>query len=175
MKFGKPVTLDALLTQLAGQVRTNRGTIPADLVFASLAPEESFLSQPPGQRFVVVSPGNFQVDEPLWAGAGRNAMGVNGRFRLSLYRQYSTDQELRSDKELADATIGLIPLFAKVVNALHCYEAPDGTGWSFLREPMRCEMFDFRPKRIEKSNWALLSTTFAAKFVLTLESGDTPP
>jgi hypothetical protein len=174
MRYGVPIRLEALLSQFVTRVQARSG-LPTDLVFRSLAPDEAFTAVPPAKRFVVITPQSMVPVPSLFDGSGRYTMGVDGRFRVACIAEYSTDTEYRSTRELSDLTNGIIALFAKCIDALHQWDVPNGSGGSYVREPVRCEAFDIRPKRIERTNWAVLNASFMAKFVLDLESGVTPP
>lgn len=167
--------LDDLLSAIAANIQAKCG-LPADLVFISLADDETHMDCPPGDRFVVVRPTDFPA-APGQMGGGRGVLsggtlvpgttmiGSVGTFRVSMFTRYASDQEFRDALKLLDKTKGILAALKKVIDAMANFiPLVAGTSNAMTRQPMEFKSFGIQPSNLKRGNWVVVPCYFEAIF-----------
>ena len=166
MTYGTPTWLDEVLTLTCSQL-VSVCKLPASDVFESLADDAEHARFPPAKTFIVLRPLSLPVAAGV-GGGGRLNTGVDFSFRVSVFQEFASDQELRDTRLLRERSRSIMGMTLKVVNSLQMFSPLRSAGVCVLKEPMRMRGLDIAPRRIKETNWAVVASTWEASFVVTM-------
>jgi hypothetical protein len=140
--------------------------------------EDDFVPRsPPGDRFLVIAPGNFTVNQGLVDGGGvdfglTNAsiptlstlFEVEHVLNIILWGRIQTDEPERDDNLILDTTWGMTSMFrTSVAYPLQLFDPVDSGGNGILSQPMRLLTFDI-PRKTQRAGWAKLTSQWELFF-----------
>lgn len=141
-------------TDLSTILRTFRDKLIDDGVFTDstcwLSATPDVLKYPPSDRFIVVSPGDQNFEQPIIAGTGNRALAVDGTVNLTFRSRLNLDELPRSDVYLTDDSLGLLPGINCIIASLSMYMPKDSEGNSIFSEPAR--PVRIYPPELERGN-----------------------
>lgn len=166
MTFGELTTdlgeiFDVLKTRLVAQT-----AIAADYVYLSVDDDDDPLERPPCDRFLVVRLDGFKPEAGVIRGAGNNLVNFRGQVGVEAFARLHTDQAGRGYNLLTAASVGVLPLWLKVLAALHQYDAPRPATptKSLLTEYITSGSWQF-PRRKRPAGWGRVFSSWNIAFL----------
>jgi hypothetical protein len=103
---------------------------------ANLSLEPDVLEYPPGDIYMLITPGSFNSWQGPVEGGGNYAMILEGSVKFTIWFMNSLDEVSRDAAAMTNSTLGVYEKIDQVVNAIQMYD-PCISNNLYLAEPMR--------------------------------------
>lgn len=161
-----PTNQRAILIALRNHIVTS-GLVYDHQASISTEPIEDTFA-PTGEPYIVVAPGNKDVDQGFFAGGGRESDLQTEAIEVRLYQRSALDRMQEQTIWTTHPTRGGYPIARNLAVELHELDLVDGAGTLIVAEPIRILTTSLPRKVRSNTGWGYISTIVAVSFTSDL-------